>query len=77
MSLEGIDWIIVGGESGLKARPMQKSWVLEILHQCKEAEVKFFFKQWGGRDKKKNDRKLDGRIYNELQSYEDEQLNLF
>jgi len=77
LNLEGIDWIIVGGESGLKARPMQKSWVLDILHQCKEAEVKFFFKQWGGRDKKKNGRKLNGRTYNELPSYKDEQLNLF
>ena len=77
LNLERIDWVIVGGESGLKARPMQKSWVLNILQQSKEAEVKFFFKQWGGRDKKKNGRKLDGRIYEELPSYKDEQLNLF
>ena len=77
LNLEGIDWIIVGGESGLKARPMQKSWVLDILHQCKEAEVKFFFKQWGGRNKKKNGRKLDGRIYNEFPFYKGKQLNLY
>lgn len=77
LDLDGIDWIIVGGESGPKARPMQRSWVLDILHQCKEAEVKFFFKQWGGKNKKKNGRKLDGRIYNEFPSYKEEQLNLY
>jgi len=77
LNLDGIDWVIVGGESGPKARPIKKSWVLDILHQCKEAQVKFFFKQWGGRNKKRNGRKLDGRIYNELPFSNYKQLNLY
>ncbi len=77
LDLDGIDWVIVGGESGPKARPIKKSWVLDILHQCREARVKFFFKQWGGRNKKRNGRKLDGRIYNELPFSNCIQLNLY
>jgi len=77
LDLDGIDWVIVGGESGPKARPIKKSWVLDILHQCKEAQVKFFFKQWGGRNKKRNGRKLDGKIYNELPFSNYKQLNLY
>ncbi len=66
LNLHDIDWVIVGGESGPKARPMKKEWVLEIRDQCKETGVKFFFKQWGGFKKKKAGRKLDGRLYNEM-----------
>jgi protein gp37 len=58
MPLGGIDWVIVGGESGRKPRPMKEDWVLDILDQCQQADVKFFFKQWGGTNKKKAGRKL-------------------
>lgn len=60
LDLEDIDWAIVGGESGPGARPMLESWVTEIRDQCVEAAVPFFFKQWGGFNKKKNGRLLDG-----------------
>jgi protein gp37 len=56
MNLKKIDWVIVGGESGRKPRPMKEDWVLEILDQCKAADVKFFFKQLGGTNKKKTGR---------------------
>jgi protein gp37 len=64
--LEGINWVIVGGESGPKARPMKKEWVLSILQQCREADVPFFFKQWGGVRKDLTGRKLNGRTYDEI-----------
>jgi protein gp37 len=54
LNLQGIDWVIAGGESGPKARPMEESWVTDIRDQCHEAGVPFFFKQWGGVKKKKN-----------------------
>jgi protein gp37 len=63
--LSGIDWVIVGGESGPGARPMEKEWVLSIRDQCKSANVPFFFKQWGGVRKSKNGRKLEGRTHDE------------
>lgn len=63
IDLTGIDWVIVGGESGRGARPMEKDWVLSIQQQCEEAKVPFFFKQWGGVQKKKAGRLLNGRIY--------------
>ncbi len=66
MNLSTVDWAIVGGESGPKARPMEKAWVESILHQCKEQDVAFFFKQWGGKNKKKNGRLLNGREYNQM-----------
>jgi protein gp37 len=66
LPLEGIDWIIVGGESGPHARPVQPQWVFEIRRQCRAAGVAFFFKQWGGVNKKKAGRVLSGRIYNEM-----------
>lgn len=66
LNLEGIDWVIVGGESGRKARPIYKDWVLDIRDQCKEANVHFFFKQWGGTNKKAAGRLLDGKVYNEM-----------
>ena len=58
MNLSGIDWVIVGGESGPGARPMAESWVLEIKEQCDENDVPFFFKQWGGTNKKQTGRLL-------------------
>ena len=66
MDLEGISWVIVGGESGPGARPMSPEWVAQILNQCKAAGVPFFFKQWGGRTPKANGRSLNGSEYNEL-----------
>lgn len=65
INLEGIDWVIVGGESGPAARPMQEAWVIDILNQCKENGVKFFFKQWGGVIKNKKGRLLQGRTWDE------------
>jgi len=62
----GINWVIVGGESGAGARPMDKSWVLNIRRQCRKAKVPFFFKQWGGVRKSQNGRELDGRTYDEF-----------
>jgi protein gp37 len=66
INLDGIHWVIVGGESGPKARPMEKDWVLEIKEQCLKARVDFFFKQWGGTNKKKTGRLLDGQTWNEM-----------
>lgn len=64
--LTGIDWAIVGGESGPGARPMRKEWVHSIRRQCRAHGVAFFFKQWGGVQKKRNGRELDGRYYDEM-----------
>ena len=69
MNLEGIDWVIVGGESGPHARPMESDWVIDIMEQCERAGVKFFFKQWGGTNKKKTGRQLQGRIYDEMPEF--------
>ncbi len=66
MPLKGIDWVIVGGESGPGARPMQGSWALQIKQQCEAKDVAFFFKQWGGVNKKKTGRELDGRTWDEM-----------
>ena len=63
LDLQGIDWVIVGGESGPGSRPIELDWVRDIRMQCKNADVPFFFKQWGGVNKKKTGRLLDGRIY--------------
>ncbi|MCU1284053.1 MAG: phage protein Gp37/Gp68 [Acidobacteriales bacterium] len=62
-SLEGIDWVIVGGESGPGARPIREEWVQSILRQCRQANVPFFFKQWGGIRKKEHGRQLNGRTF--------------
>ena len=64
INLTNIDWVIVGGESGNKARPMDKEWALNIKRQCEENDVAFFFKQWGtwGADKVKRNKKLNGRV---------------
>lgn len=76
LDLNGIHWVIVGGESGPKARPMQQEWVLNIKHQCDEQRSAFFFKQWGGwgvdgkkRAKKQNGRLLQGRTWDAVPSF--------
>ncbi len=66
LDLTGIDWVIAGGESGPRARPMDPSWVVGIRDQCRRARVPFFFKQWGGTNKKKAGRLLDGRVWSEM-----------
>lgn len=69
VDLRSIDWAIVGGESGPKARPMRAEWVRNLRDQCDEAEVAFFFKQWGGVRKSTTGRELDGRTYDEFPLY--------
>jgi protein gp37 len=66
LDLRRIDWVIVGGESGPGARPMDADWVLDIRRQCQSAGVPFFFKQWGGRQKKRKGRDLEGRTWDEM-----------
>jgi protein gp37 len=66
IELEGIHWVIVGGESGPGARPLAKEWVITLRDQCKKGGVAFFFKQWGGVRKKAAGRKLDGETYDEF-----------
>jgi protein gp37 len=66
LELERIDWVIVGGESGPGARPMRPEWVLDLRDQCRRAGVPFFFKQWGGRNKKRAGRLLQGRSWDEM-----------
>ena len=66
LDLNGISWVIVGGESGPRARPMQQEWVTSIRDQCLDAGVPFFFKQWGGVRKSLNGRKLEGETWDQL-----------
>lgn len=66
IDLTNINWVIVGGESGPGSREMKEEWVLDILDSCRKYESKFFFKQWGGVNKKKNGRLLQGKEYNEM-----------
>ena len=66
INLANIDWVIVGGESGPGSRPIEERWVRDIRKQCRKANVPFFFKQWGGVNKKKAGRLLDGRVYDEM-----------
>jgi protein gp37 len=66
LDLDGIDWVIVGGESGPGARPMDVSWATDIRDQCLSAAVPFFFKQWGGFNKKKTGRQLEGRTWDQM-----------
>lgn len=70
INLDGIHWVIVGGESGHGARPMQESWVLDIKRQCEAARVPFFFKQWGGVHKSKAGRLLQGRTFDAMPTRE-------
>lgn len=66
LNLDGIHWVIVGGESGPGARKMEEGWVLDIRNQCKDMGVPFFFKQWGGKNKKKAGRLLEGRTWDQM-----------
>lgn len=66
LNLDGLGWVIVGGESGPGARPMKREWVVSVRAQCRRARVPFFFKQWGGVRKSSAGRKLDGRTYDEF-----------
>ena len=70
LKLNKIDWVIVGGESGRRPRPMKSEWVYEIFEKCEKANVKFFFKQWGGTNKKKTGRLLNGRTYDDMPEVE-------
>jgi protein gp37 len=66
LPLQSIDWVIVGGESGPGARPIESTWVLDIRNQCRDRGVPFFFKQWGGINKKRTGRLLEGRTWDEM-----------
>jgi protein gp37 len=66
LNLDRIHWVIVGGESGPRARPIDKKWVTDIRDQCVASKVPFFFKQWGGVNKKKSGRELEGRTWDQL-----------
>ena len=66
VDLRGIDWVIVGGESGRRARPMNAEWVRGLRDQCRRARVPFFFKQWGGTRKHETGRLLDGRTWDQF-----------
>jgi protein gp37 len=66
LNLRKIDWVIVGGESGPKARPMKEKWVIDIKERCIKQSVPFFFKQWGGVQKKKNGRELEGKTWDQM-----------
>jgi protein gp37 len=68
LDLDGIDWVIVGGESGPGARPMRAEWVRDLRDQCHEEGIPFFFKQWSGVFPKRQGRELDGRIYDQFPS---------
>lgn len=71
MNLDGIHWVIVGGESGPGARPMEANWVRSIRDQCQEQNIAFFFKQWGGIQKHRHGRELDNQIYEEYPSLDE------
>lgn len=66
LTVDGIQWVIVGGESGPSARPIHTEWVIDIRNRCLSAGVPFFFKQWGGRTPKSGGRELDGRTWDEM-----------
>lgn len=66
LRLRGIDWVIAGGESGAKPRPMKEEWVADLRDRCQKSSVPFFFKQWGGRNKKATGRELDGELHSEM-----------
>ncbi len=66
VDLSGIDWVIVGGESGPGARPIKKEWITNIQQLCFDKNISFFFKQWGGVNKKKNGRLLDGKLWSQM-----------
>jgi protein gp37 len=68
LDLSGINWVIVGGESGPGARPLKKEWVIDIKEKCQKSNIPFFFKQWGGVNRKKRGRLLEGRLWNQMPS---------
>jgi protein gp37 len=68
LDLRGIHWVIVGGESGPKARPVDPDWIVDIRDQCRRSRLPFFFKQWGGTNKKRTGRMLEGRTWDEMPS---------
>ena len=70
LKLDGIDWVIVGGESGPGSRPIEQSWVTNIRDKCERTGTAFHFKQWGGTNKKKTGRVLDGRTWDDMPSRE-------
>jgi protein gp37 len=76
LDLTGIHWVIVGGESGPRARPLEADWARAVRDQCVQAGVKFFFKQWGGRNVKAAGRELDGATWDEMPGAQDELLTL-
>jgi protein gp37 len=76
LNLIGIDWVIVGGESGPGARPIKEDWVVDIKEQCLHASVPFFFKQWGGVRKKKAGRELQGKFWDQIPESKVDQQNL-
>jgi len=75
MNLQSIDWVIVGGESGRTPRPIKEEWVLDIKEQCIEQSVAFYFKQWGGTNKKKAGKILEGKVYNEMPVFLDKKVH--
>lgn len=80
INLENIDWVVVGGESGPGARPMKEEWILDIKKQCRQQKTAFFFKQWGGVNKKKTGRRLKGKTWEEMPAcpqLEGTQIQLF
>ena len=66
LDLEGIQWLIAGGESGANARPVEPAWAIELRDACTSAGVAFFFKQWGGRTPKAGGRELEGEVWDQL-----------
>jgi protein gp37 len=76
LNLRNIDWVIVGGESGPGARPMLQEWVEDIRDQCNSAQVAFFFKQWGGTNKKRSGRELEGRTWDDMPDRRHSSLSL-
>ncbi len=77
LPLKDIHWVIVGGESGPKSRPMYHAWVDSIKSQCRKSEVPFFFKQWGGVRKDLTGRELDGKVFNEMPGYYSQSSNYY
>ncbi len=77
LDLRDVHWAIVGGESGPGSRPMREEWVVVIREHCRRAKVPFFFKQWGGVNKKRNGRLLDGRTWDEMPSLPQNMNRLF
>lgn len=76
LDLAGVDWLIAGGESGMRARALHPAWVRDLREQCRDSGVPFFFKQWGGRTPKAGGRLLDGRTWDEMPTYRNARLSV-